>query len=190
MSYLFGRRARSQARYVFALFQVFLEQGDDFLSSTKLRYLVEFLVLAAVVLSNAYKSNNVYTMISQRTPKSFELFSDLLQDNFTIHVSATRISFGKIWQHRHYKPEAVNLQYTRHLIQDLNGAIQVSSEIQVLRSADVNNSVLEMIQNNAGLHPGLRKIFTDLIIKGQQKWGKYLHTIVGICSNPLFSRRR
>jgi len=69
-----------------------LEQGDPFssgVSGTKrLRFSIGTFLLVAIVISNAYKSSNVYNLVLPRKPVPFENLSQLLSDSFKIYSKA------------------------------------------------------------------------------------------------------
>lgn len=72
--------------------KILLDQGDPFLEratiskADALRWVIGFYLLVGIVISNAYKSNNVYKMISPRKPIPYETVRELLQDNFTVYT--------------------------------------------------------------------------------------------------------
>lgn len=81
---------------------MFLEQGDPYRSSVsnegRIWWFVGAFLLAGIVISNAYKNENVYNMIAPRKPIPYETFNELFRDNFTIF---TRIIDLHIFQSRY-----------------------------------------------------------------------------------------
>lgn len=74
-----------------------LEQGDPFsarfVKSSKLRWIIGTYLLAAVVLSNGYKNNNVYNMITSRKPLLIETLEDVKSENFSFYVRTRVLEF-------------------------------------------------------------------------------------------------
>lgn len=70
--------------------KVLLEQGDPFpqsmLSLPSIRYIISGFLLAGLVLSNAYKSTNVYNILSPRTYIPYTKLDQLLHDNFSLYT--------------------------------------------------------------------------------------------------------
>lgn len=70
--------------------KVFLEQGDPYpgsvINGKRMRWFVGTFLLVGVVMSNAYKNENVYNMITPRKPIPYETFKELIRDNFTIYT--------------------------------------------------------------------------------------------------------
>lgn len=75
--------------------KVLLEQGDPFptrvVEEKRLSYVVISFLLAGIVLSNAYKNNNVYNMITPRRQVPYEHFSELIQDQFEIFTRVVAV---------------------------------------------------------------------------------------------------
>jgi len=66
--------------------KVLLEQGDPFTSKVavqaRLRFSIGTFLLVGIVLSNAYKSSNVYNLVLPREPVPYENLSQLFADKF------------------------------------------------------------------------------------------------------------
>lgn len=71
--------------------KIFLEQGDPFtkmyLKRLDGRLIFSALSLATLVISNCYKSENVYRMVYPRLALGYEKLDELLRDNFSIYAS-------------------------------------------------------------------------------------------------------
>lgn len=76
--------------YTFECFRALLEQSDSFgLNSSKSHvWRISFGVylVAAIVLSNAYKSKNVYNMLKQEIPAPYKALSQIIADGFTTYT--------------------------------------------------------------------------------------------------------
>lgn len=69
--------------------KLLLEQGDPFpppfFRKSSCRIMFGTLGLSALVLSNGYKNDNVYRMITSRIPVTYDTLADLLQDGFKLY---------------------------------------------------------------------------------------------------------
>lgn len=77
-------------------YKLLVEQGDPFSQGTlnikSLRWLISAVCLAALVISNAYKRENMLKMIQPRGKIPYESFSQLVQHSFEIYTRASRIT--------------------------------------------------------------------------------------------------
>lgn len=75
-----------------------LEQGDPFLASvcnhSQLKMVVMGVLTASMLLSNAYKNNNVYNMVVPRKELMFERLSELETDNFSIYARLNSVFYS------------------------------------------------------------------------------------------------
>jgi len=82
-------KLESQTSIVVQAIKVFLEQGGPFESLVVrkeiLRFSIGAFLLVGIVLSNAYKSSNVYNLVSPRKPIPYENLSQLISDGFKIY---------------------------------------------------------------------------------------------------------
>lgn len=66
-----------------------LEQGDPFpahlANLIRLRFVISGALLAGLVLSNGYKSTNVYNIVTPRNRIPFQQIDELLQQNYTVY---------------------------------------------------------------------------------------------------------
>lgn len=76
------------SRYFLSVMQVLLEQSSAFVSEevfrARLKMVVGTYLIMGIVLSNAYKNDNVYTMLTPRRLIPYEKFEKLVQDGFSI----------------------------------------------------------------------------------------------------------
>lgn len=83
---------------VFEIYKVFIEQGNPFqdkaLSSLQLRVISISALFVGIVLSNAYKSHNVYKMVQPRTPMTYDSVDDLIAANFTLYSRLGYVNMG------------------------------------------------------------------------------------------------
>ncbi len=87
------------------LIKVFVEQGDPFPTSIgrapKFRFMIGGTLLAGVVLSNAYKSTNVYNIVKPKELVPYSLIQDIFCDNLTLYSRVMnllyRVDFTGDW---------------------------------------------------------------------------------------------
>ncbi len=79
------------------IIKILLEQGDAFSSKfevlQRFKFLMSGIYLASVIISNAFKSTNVYKVVMPRLPIAYETFNDLLEDNFLIYSRTSMINY-------------------------------------------------------------------------------------------------
>ncbi len=79
---------RSFSASLLSIFKVLVEQGDPFPENNKIIKKLKFVVcgtlLAGLVISNAFKSDNIYKVVTPRQRISYESLDELLEDNFRI----------------------------------------------------------------------------------------------------------
>lgn len=77
--------------------KVLLEQGEPFPASllkvTRFRVLIAGNLLAGLVLSNAYKSNNVYNIVRPSKPVPYTEFDELVRDKFSVYRKIDRLDY-------------------------------------------------------------------------------------------------
>lgn len=82
--------------------KLLLEQGgplpDDIVNHKVTQVFAVGMLISAVVLSNAYKNNNVYNMITEREDIPYTLVSQLAKDKFSIYTRRTDFNIGKLNQ--------------------------------------------------------------------------------------------
>ncbi|CAL8121440.1 unnamed protein product [Orchesella dallaii] len=150
------------------IFKAIIEQGNPFpsryLKTSPLRLVFSVLMLAMIVLSNAYKNTNVYNMIAPRNPVPYKYLKELVHDNFVIFGRSTVVGF--YWLN-HEIPSWSNVSISRHYL-NVGGSVEVFSEIQRLlwRLYDMedaeltktyNDSIrlMEQVEQATDLHPQL-----------------------------------
>lgn len=82
--------------HVISLMKVLLEQGDPFRGDiakiSNLRVVVGGFLVASIVISNAYKNDNIYNMIVERRVIPYEKFSELVKEDFTFYTITKSIT--------------------------------------------------------------------------------------------------
>jgi hypothetical protein len=80
------------------LFKVVLEQGDPFpvrlTNINRFRFIICSTLLAGVVISNAFKSTNVYNIVKPRHRISYRKINELVRDNFTTYIRITEFYYN------------------------------------------------------------------------------------------------
>lgn len=81
-----------------SILKVLLEQGDPIppciTLTKKHRYFIGTFLLVGIVLSNAYKSSNVYNMVIPRSPILYKLLTDLLRDKIDMYSRSYYLTTG------------------------------------------------------------------------------------------------
>lgn len=105
------------------LYKVFVEQSNPFLNSTiqnlRCQFICATLLLAGVIISNAYKNVNVYNMMQPRHPITYQTADQLLHDNFTLYTRLSYVMFYKnnpfnlkipwiSWRTQYFTPRTMN----------------------------------------------------------------------------------
>ncbi len=79
------------------LIKVLVEQGDPFpailTKSFRFRFVIGATLLAGVVLSNAYKSTNVYNIVKPRYIVTYHEVGKVMRDNFSMHVRVSSLKY-------------------------------------------------------------------------------------------------
>lgn len=157
----------------FSVLKILLEQGSPFSESLlcKIRYqiLCSFPLLMGIVLSNAYKNNNIYNMVLPRAPILYNKFSELLRDNFKIY---TRTAYVHLEYSHNPQAGVVALDMSFE-----NKSIVVETELEDLSLyADSkvdddgytrrNGSLHKYgVMQAATLHPQVKTMFVDFLEK-------------------------
>ncbi len=144
-----------------------VEQGDSFTpklcNNKHMRILISGFLLGGVVLSNAYKNNNVYNMITHRRPVLYDTLEELIKDDFTIY---TRMKYMATWPLA-YIPNRTVLIVNQHTV-TMTGFRLSYSEVNLAITStpnDYNEKQLENLQNHSMIYPKalsfLRKIVDE-----------------------------
>jgi hypothetical protein len=84
-----GRRPLSSSNKIIYLLKVFLEQGDPFpekITTKKcFRFLLSGILLGSLVLSNAFKSTNVYNIVLPQKQLIFRTIDQLLEHGYVLY---------------------------------------------------------------------------------------------------------
>ncbi|MES2284903.1 MAG: hypothetical protein V4547_04380 [Bacteroidota bacterium] len=76
--------------------KLIFEQGNPFTTTTintpSLKWILSAVFLACLVISNAYKRDNILKMIQPRGKVPYEFFSQLVQHSFEIYTRASRVT--------------------------------------------------------------------------------------------------
>lgn len=114
--------------------KLLLEQGNpfppSFFNKSSCRMLFGTLSLAALILSNGYKNENVYRMVASRIPITYDTLSNLLQEGFSLH---SRTGVATIFFSSLEIPIKWNFRTHYIFTDDRNGF--VCSELAALKSA-------------------------------------------------------
>ncbi|CAL8130212.1 unnamed protein product [Orchesella dallaii] len=101
---------------LFPLIKALLEQGDTFLASSSGRrslLIKGFFIAVALILSNAYKGQNVYNLVTSRKLIPYHYFKQLIQARFTIY---TEIVNPTIWMPTLISGNLTGMEVKKHTL--------------------------------------------------------------------------
>lgn len=177
--------------------KIFLEQGDKDLLRFQplgLKLGVGGIILTGVVLSNAYKNCQVYSMISHREPIPYETLEELIRDEFTVVSRITDIDVKFVYYHYYFVDgfgRGLELNTFPHEIHDSKmRVVSAYSEVQELMfSKEGPTSSTKKLHANSrilsGLGQWLKELIQELLI-AQQASGKINGIKFEIFINFLF----
>ncbi len=119
------------------------------------------ILLAGLVLSNAFKSENMYKIVIPRHHLSYDNVDELLQDDFQL--------YSRIWYfyHRLILSESSEESVTTHSIfvklANTWAAKGESEAVDVLFGYPTTTMLAEKIFNNSQLHPGVLEVLVEPI---------------------------
>ncbi len=153
-----GRSSHSLPIWPLSIYKVLVEQGDpfpeNFDKSKPMRYIMAGIFLAGVVISNAFKSENVYKIVLPRGQIPYHNIDELLEDNVTIY---TRIqSFNQFF----IKDVACDPNYRKNysnveILGCSNGFhLWILGYSEIFESSSDNRALRDLtkIRNNSRLH--------------------------------------
>lgn len=91
--------------------KILLEQGSPFpgslINNRRCKLLSVAVLLTGIILSNAYKSTNVYNLIIPRKPLLYQYLQELMNDSFTIHTRTRYVAppFVEPWLSKYASSE-------------------------------------------------------------------------------------
>lgn len=107
LTYTFTAHTGSYKIAEMSILKILVEQSDPFpqsISNNKsLQCLLGIILLMGIILSNGYKSTNVYNMVQHRAPKLYKYFDELIRDNFKIYSRSLHIFLHSGKPQRGYK---------------------------------------------------------------------------------------
>ncbi len=146
------------------IWKVMIEQGDPYFvtvtTTQNLRCAVGSFLLVGIILSNAYKSENVYNIIKLRGSIPYERFEELLADNFTIYTRSSYIVYEthQIFDNYDKKSKTFSPLYDfspHHIGRSINldHLLAIYSEIYEWKKASEQNftSVYDLLLENTKL---------------------------------------
>ncbi len=137
--------------------------NDTILKRHSVRYVILGFALAALILNNAYKSDNVYRMTLPRNILSYTNFSDLVQNKFTVYTQLSFVTtFG---QHPGFSDSFVFTK-KRHVIRgtNLTQAFEIHSQLHA--TGNVNSNITphldKFVYNFSDIHDEVNNIAEKL----------------------------
>lgn len=114
--------------FVLSPMKLLMEQGNPFsdlvINRNQLKCTTGLILLAGIVLSNGYKSTNIFKLIAPRKTITYQTLSELSMDNFTLYTRSIPVTF--------YLPQMrVKMQPKDHFVavSGKNGKLVLQSEV-------------------------------------------------------------
>lgn len=130
-----SRRKMSLYRKLIPIFMAFTEQGDPFsleaVKRNSAKLVIATYLLMTVVLSNAYKTTNVYNMILPQFPVLYKNVKQLNTDGFTIYVRGVLTNM-KFFNYKRESPKPILKYVAPHDIRGGEYDITLTREIQLI----------------------------------------------------------
>lgn len=166
----FGRKG-SFSSNMLAVFKIYVGQGGPFtdhvFSTPSLRCVTLTMLFMGIVLSEGYKSSNVYNMVTPRKPVSFQTFSEIVKANFTIYTRVGAIRFYLAWPVN--AATAKYYVYENHIIASTPRVLHISSEFLHNYHFQKNRVMGNLIKNHSAFHPLLYSYAKRTAI-GHKQW--------------------
>ncbi len=144
------------------ILKVLLEQGDPFqakyISIYRIRFLISGFLLVGLVVSNAFKSTNVYNIVLPRFSMLYEQFEDLLSDNFQI--------YSRVWVF-YYKFQSRTTYYStdpQMFMKSFKDGWELygSAEFHEKFRYDKNlTPTRKIVYDHTKIHPAIMKMFLE-----------------------------
>ncbi|CAL8145829.1 unnamed protein product [Orchesella dallaii] len=154
-------------------FVILLEEGESFtnnnLKLSGIRWMLGSLLLAATVLSNAYKYDNVYNVIAPKKFVSYQRISQLVADNFTIYtmlsVEKSRTSWREPWPMINVSQKSSH-QLQGYLVRLRRNGFINSEIFSFTKSLELNRNGTSkgpsVLLTNSKLHPGVAQLVEEI----------------------------
>lgn len=157
-----------------AMIGIAIEQGSPILDKitrfSTLRICLSAFYLAFIVISNAYKSQNVYHIVTPRQQIPYKTFQELINDNFIIYSRGFRPKFTpSLYRDKNTSFQVINKLDTDHSLRLMIpsfGRATVYSDaygLQLVHYRKINLPPAEAkIMSNTSLHPDVIQITKNL----------------------------
>lgn len=138
-----------------------MEQGDPFPAhlgkNEKLRYILVGTFLAGVVISNAFKSENVYKIVLPRAEISYNNIDELIEDSVIVYTRIQRYYYGR----SSGTGTKCELDRLTHACEGSSFLLHSWSELFTLggSSADMSTDSTK-IRNYSRMHPEAKRAIT------------------------------
>lgn len=156
------------------LVKVLLEQGDPFpaymVKRSHIRVLMLGFLYSGIVLSNAYKSTNVYNMVVSRKPLLYETLEQLRMDNFSIFSRITSLELKLMnWWNLFIIENQHTIESVFNKTSKSTSNVLAKSEISHAYSLGEtkgnrrNQSILGRLFVSSSVHPNSRMALENLV---------------------------
>lgn len=165
---------------VMSVLKVVLEQGDSATGKPRFRYLFALLLLMGIILSNAYKNNNVYNMVIPRRPILYEQLSEMLRDKFQLYTRTDYMALNQYPRNNEYTVPTEPLKRNYVLIkteiqatlEDYRNFIFHNRAGSVLFNSLNESGILDAAQVHHGILPMFKKFIEEWVSKLEPGWLK------------------
>ncbi len=173
------RNNKQTGLYLLKVVKILLLQVDPSfhkaITTETLRWAVGSFLLVGIVLSNAYKSEKVYKLMTMGKPIPYEKFQELLENNFTILTRSAYIyyDYGSLLYSTRIRNNGLLQNLTKvspHCLtykREFPHMLSLTSEVYEWDKASTyngeNSVTLTSILNHTKLHPSMEKILVEKI---------------------------
>lgn len=137
--------------------------NETILKRHSVRYVILGFALAALVLNNAYKSDNVYRMTLPRNIVPYTNFSDLVQNKFTVY---TQLSYVALFSEYPIVSKSSVFTKKRHIFRGKNLSQVFEIQSQLHATGNVNSRVApnldKLAYNYSDIHDEVQSIAEKL----------------------------
>lgn len=165
----------STIKYFEILLKMLLEQDESQKTnadknSIPVKIIFTTFAFASIVLSEAYRNDNVYKMILPRKTVALETLSQLLQENFQIFTRSSSVRFSGL-RIDNISALEIELRNRGHTIYEKSSMTTIDSEVSMFdmssRKMTPENQNDYIMRNSTKLHWKIPNLFLDLIKRNE-----------------------
>lgn len=162
-------------RHLETLVKMLLEQDNSHGShrnenGVSIKILTTSFALASIVLSEAYRNDNVYRMILPRKIITIDKFDQLLKEKIPIFTRSSSVRFPRLTL-TNVSGLDFGFHFGRHTIYEKASWARVDSEVKIFDMSSyeswVENKINALVASKTELHMGVKNIMQDLIAENE-----------------------